>query len=210
MHEQFAPNHGYPSNVNVHGNGFIQIDLGGSPETRIHIWDQKLKYMCQKVNTDHHNHRFGFVSLILHGQIEQHELMFSRVADEDFLSDAPRWTRWEADGNRTATGNRMLVERPGDFVLMNRTALPQIEGNFYIMPPVDYHHTELLSERAVTLLTKTVVLPEDEFQASIMCLKGSQPDQSYNRYQIPWDQLLSEHIQPALAKTPFAKAEIFR
>jgi hypothetical protein len=194
---------GYPENVRVHGNGFIQIDLGGSPETRIHIWTEGLKRLTQNVNTQWHNHRFGFVSAVLRGCLRQEEMKFH-------VQDGGDWRKWQVVGARTGTGNRRLAVQPDSYIMDLETVLMVTAGEVYSMRPRLYHRSVPWSKTVVTLFTKTQVIPDDKYQASVFCKAGLEPDQKYDRRQIPFYDLLHEHIIPALKGTPLEKMAMFQ
>ena len=188
---------GYPENVYVHGNGFVQIDLGGRPETRVHIWTRGLWQLCQNVNTQIHDHRFGFVSAVLKGALVNQLI-------EPFPDLNGHYRKWQAEGERTETGNRRLAPI-GNLHTLRPLAPDHVvgAGNIYSMPPAMFHRSLPLTPHVVTLMTKTLVIPEDQFQASIMCEAAKEPDQAWDRRSMPWTQLMHEHILPALAGTPF-------
>lgn len=199
----------YPTNVCVHGNGFIQISLGGLRETRIHIWDDELMELTQKVNTQWHDHRFGFSSTVLRGALRQQEIDFFPV----FSAERDSWSRWQATGERQANGNRPLVKQPRHYRRSIRNQFVVAQGSSYSMPSREIHRSIPLVSPTVTLFTKTQVLPEDDWMASVYCPRGHQPDQEYDRFQIPFDKLLRHHIWPALRGTPLesvTKEDIFR
>lgn len=197
----------YPDNVYVHGNGFIQVSLGGAPETRLHIWPRSLVGQCQKTNTQWHNHRFGFMSTVVSGILANTWALFEEVPASDPTGD---WDRWEATGERGPLGNRPLMRQPGFFSKrLDCTDTINVSSS-YVMWPVKYHRSEPVTEFAVTLMTKTEEYPADVFQASIMCAGGTEPDNTWDRRAIPFDRLNQQYIVPALAGTPFAHADIFR
>lgn len=191
----------YPTNVCVHGNGFIQISLGGQPlETRIHIFDKRLEKLCQQVNTRFHNHRFGFVSTVLFGQISNETLEFVR-------DERGEWVEWKATGSRMACGNRMLMQQDGFHRMKSGGQYLVHNTQSYMQDSREYHISHLLSDVAVTLMVKTEVLPVEDFMASVMCRRQQKPDTLFNRYQIPWPVLRDSYINPALAETPFGWAK---
>lgn len=198
----------YPDNVCVHGNGFVQVSLGGDPhETRVHVWHPELPD-CQHVNTQTHNHRFGFTSTVLRGTVHQEELAVESLDCVPRLGaqtrdDGKGWTLWTAGEDRLPTGNRPLVQQPGRYGVDCRHDFYIFEGQSYSMAPGEFHRTiPALDGLVVTLLTKTRVWPTDDFQASVMCREGSQPDQEYDRFQVPWSDL-ARIITDALKGTPF-------
>lgn len=188
---------GYPDNVYVHGNGFVQIDLGGQPEHRIHIWTRGLFQQAQNVNTQIHDHRFGFVSSVVKGALVNQSI-------EPFPDANGRYRKWQAEGERAETGQRRLVPVGGLHSIMPLGPDHVVAaGNIYAMPPKMFHRSIPLTPFVVTLMSKSAVIPTEEFQASVMCEAAKEPDQTWDRRSIPWMQLLSEHITPALAGTPY-------
>lgn len=196
----------YPANVCVHGNGFVQISLGGMPETRIHIWHKDLPD-CQHVNTQVHDHRFGFVSTVLRG-VQVNNLI------ETFFCFLPEnvdqeWEKWTAAPGRLITGNRPLVKQPGTFGLQSVGESEYHPGEAYNMVPRVYHVTKPGAPITVTLMTKTHIIPEEEFQASVLCRKGQEPDQEFDRFQVPWLEL-RDIMTDALDETPFKGLQPWR
>ena len=186
----------YPDNVCVHGNGFVQVSLGGDPhETRLHVWHPRLTTLCQRVNTQTHNHRFGFHSAVLRGAVRQEELSV-------YPNDDGGWSMWTAGPDRLPTGNRPLLRQPGRFGVRLGTSFVVHAGRSYDMPPRMFHRTTPMTSVAVTLMTKTEVLPADEFQASVLCGADLEPDQAYDRSQIPWPEL-ERMLTSCLESTPF-------
>jgi hypothetical protein len=187
----------YPSNVCVHGNGFVQVSLGGDPhETRIHVWHPSLPSRTQKVNTSTHNHRFGFTSTVLRGTVMQQELRIY------FDAKHGTWTKWTAGEDRLPTGNRELVKQYGAFRVEELEPFQISAGGSYSMGPVFFHRTVPVTPVAVTLMTKTKVIPANIFQASVLCHWHSEPDQEYSRFQMPWPGL-EAILMECLRGTPF-------
>lgn len=201
----------YPSNVCVHGNGFAQIALakgfrGSERETRIHVWHPALKELTQKVNTQIHNHRFGFVSTVMRG-VAKHIEILPRFAQDCDIGDV--YHQWRATGDRLPTGNRAL-ERVSNQLWTLRRMSPVMIRPFgsYAMRPGDFHTTVSETPILVTLMTKTVVHPTEHLQASVFCRKGTEPDQDFDRFQIPWEDLRSM-LRLALDGTPFEGEELW-
>lgn len=193
----------YPKNVSVHGNGFIQISLGGRLESRIHIFDYRLYEMTKEVNTRIHNHRFAFTSTCLKGTFLNHVYSF-----EERDKERGSWREWRAQaGPRNKTGNRQLVLQLGAFVRKTQLSHKITRGQQYFTPTHLFHESEPTSDVVVTLITKTEVLPENSFQASVMCKLGTEP-QDWDRFSIPWEELLHEYILPALEGTPFEDSKL--
>jgi len=171
------PSRDYPKNVCVHGNGFVQIVLSGDPhETRLHIWHPALTARTQTVNTKTHNHRFGFHSAVLRGSVLQTRL--------DVQPSNGPWTKWVAGPDRLPTGNRALVKQPGKFTVTIPLIYPVSVLCTYKMSPGDFHRTTPITDIAVTLMTKTKIIPATVFQASVLCRDGLEPDQEYDRSSI--------------------------
>ena len=197
----------YPENVCVHGNGFVQISLGGTPETRIHIWAPRLAEITQNVNTQWHNHRFGFVSTVLRGRMKNQLMEFNMVGRHPSPFNGPTYHRWEAKGDRLPSGNRPLVRKPWNY-RMEPSAEHVVEaGQSYHMSPIAYHRTVPMTPYVTTLMTKCQVIPIEEFTASVMCKHGQEPDQDFDRFQIPWDEL-RQMISDGLDGTPFTVEEV--
>lgn len=203
----------YPENVYVHGNGFVQIKLmddgaglNREREARIHIWHPSLMKLTQNVNTRIHNHRFGFISTVLRGSLDNYEVIWW-VKASPLADDTYEW--WIARDDRLATGNRPLVQyRDGWFGVRLMAPTTVEQGESYVVEPKIWHYTEPLTEYVVTLMTKTHVIPESEFKASVFCRVGRQPDQTFDRRQIPWGNL-EKLIRAALEGTPFETTDLW-
>lgn len=201
---------GYPSNVCVHGNGFVQVSLGGQPETRIHIWHRDLPD-CQHVNTATHNHRFGFFSSVLKGSVVQEELSVLRQysVPTTFTDRVTPWELWTAGPQRLPTGNRPLVKQEGLYTVGVFNTKYVSRSLSYSMEARNFHRTTPQTDVAVTLMTKTAVLKSSEFQASVLCKQGLEPDQEFDRFQLRWPEL-SAIITDALQCTPFQDVPVLR
>jgi len=149
----------------VHGNGFIQIDI--EPGRRLHIWGDP-RIPCQKVSTQIHNHRFGFVSTILHGVM--HNIRYT-------LHKGTRFQLYEAvarEGEDTAL-------HPVEGCLVNVQDFedaPLMVGDTYYMAPGGWHETTPYG-LTVTLMMKTET--HFDLKAQVLCEVGKTPDNEFNR-----------------------------
>jgi len=196
----------YPSNVVVHGNGFVQIVLADGPyerETRLHIWHPELTELTQNVNTQIHDHRFGFVATVLKG--EQHNTQVSWRKGVARI-EPHNYRRWFASGERLDTGNRPLVCDEFPYEVMNKRIYFIGAEESYTMYPRNFHVTKPGTDVVVTLMNKTIVLTD--YKASVFCKWGQEPDQEFDRRQIPWDHL-ETLIKGCLKETPFENERLW-
>ena len=162
--------------ISLHGLGFIQVTLPANK--RLHVWHPDLPRRSCYQYSSIHNHRFSFKSTVLVGtQVNQryHIVMHPEGTHEAISHDGPRS---EKGGRLSYPVGRVNIVKKGDV----ETYTP---GSWYIMPPLEYHETPN-SGIVVTLMEK---LEEGEIHANSIIEHGHTFDQSFDRFQIPADEL---------------------
>jgi hypothetical protein len=159
------------TDIRVHGNGFIQLDIG---EKRLHVWPEK-KLLTQKVYTGIHNHKFSLESEILIGCLKhiQYTVSENNIDGEYQLYNAvPR------EGQDT---EMVLFNAGKKYDFINPQTFEMQKGSKYDFPHSLFHESIGIGLTA-TLLTKTLSLKH--LPALIACKVGKNPDNEFNRYQI--------------------------
>ena len=161
--------------LRVHGNGFIQLDIGDGQ--RIHVWGSRA-IPRQKVSTQIHNHRFDFESVTLAGEIENRiysltlgneyrEYYPSSIGGEDTILVCDKWSN------------------PVDTLLLEAYTISVGQG--YSMDYRSFHET-MASELSMTLMTKTEVYKI--YAPRVLVPVGSEPDNDFLRYEFSHTYLL--------------------
>ena len=124
-----------PTGWRAHGLGIAQKYI--DENTRVHVWDPSLTGFAEEETT--HNHRFGFASLILYGQVQHTEV----VIDDAFGDWQQAAFTTTPEGVSTLTIGHVGIksEHPCKFNV----------GDTYVFPAGAYHRAAATS-LAVTLL----------------------------------------------------------
>jgi len=161
------------SNVpRVHGNGFIQLDIPGSPGHRINIWPEQ-KLQTQKVYTGIHNHKFSFKSKVLLGTLihKQFEnIVLDDNGDCNIYKAAPR------DNEDT----QLVLASSHLFKLTNPQTFKMTAGSEYEFLAGKFHDSNGCGLTA-TLMEKTSI--DKSIDVIVVCPKDKEPDNDFNRYQ---------------------------
>ncbi len=150
----------------LHGNGFLQLDLPDN--RRLHIWSDELPN-AQKVDTTIHDHRFGFKSTILIGELVNTVYDFIPAANGEYRLYNPRVRRGE---------DTMLLptEAVGNFRLNSATSYRPSQS--YQMEYKDFH-TSGYKGLSATLMEKMYVAP---VAPRVACPLDMEPDNQFTRY----------------------------
>lgn len=158
----------------VHGNGFIQVDLWG-PGSRLNVWGHP-DIPRQRVSTAIHDHRFGFVSTCIRGQIVNftYEVGERCPAGYDVYEPRPR------KGEDTE-----LVRVDGPLRLTAvRGSILSAEGyggvpRAYAVAPGEVHEADPLGGPAATVMTKTITW--DDYRPRVFVPSLLRPDNDLDR-----------------------------
>ncbi len=148
----------------VHGNGFIQLDLG--EQKRLHIWGHPA-IPRQIVDTGIHDHRFDFTSTVIAGR-----LINARYHPGNA-------TRYKIYTPQTREGeDTILCETGASMMVANPTMIMVREGEKYGMFARDFH--ESFTDRpSATVMTKLgSTHPE---APRVLVPLGKEPDNDFNR-----------------------------
>lgn len=158
------------SNIRVHGNGFLQLDIGEGE--RIHVFGHP-RLPRQTVSTPIHNHRFGFESRVLRGVLVNLTWAFSfersyRATHQGYVAQP----RMDEDTELVPVGEM------GVLMLLKHEVI--VEGRSYTMRPRQFHQS-MADEPTVTHMRKTDQL---DLEPTVLCRKGMTPDNAFNRYDL--------------------------
>lgn len=163
----------------VHGNGFVQVDL--APKTRLHVWHPYLPR--QKVPTPIHDHRFGFTSEVLVGELLNVE--YRVKIGYEFNVHEPQ-TRDREDTVLVPTGDTVSLE----IMLLDLVRM----GGSYEMQPGAFHET-FVHSRTATVMTKT---SETTARPRVLVPRGLRPDNEWNRYEVIDEKMVRDIITDVL------------
>ncbi len=158
-------------NIRVHGNGFIQLDVG--EDQRVHVWgfDDTTR---QRVSTQIHNHRFDFRSTLLSGRLENRRYSIFRVLThrEGYYH---LYYASAVGGEETK-----LVRSEGGEIVHPVCDDTQIifPGITYRMEHAEYHET-IPHELSMTIMTKTATY--GPVTPGVLVPIGSEPDNDFKR-----------------------------
>lgn len=158
------------SNIRVHGNGFLQLDVGEGE--RIHVFGHP-RLPRQKVSTPIHNHRFGFESTVLRGVLVN--LTWAFMTDKSHRATHQGYVVHPRVGEDTE-----LVPQGDTGIVMLLRHEVIVQGKSYKMQPRQFHQS-MADEPTVTHMVKTGAL---ELEPMVLCRMGMQPDNTFNRYDL--------------------------
>lgn len=160
--------------ISLHGLGFIQLQLQGGQ--RLHVWHPELPRRRCFEHSSIHNHRFGFESQVLVGQM----ININYRAFDAHEDDATHLL-YLHEGQRSPRGGRPWA--PYQPVTMFEESREVIDaGQIYRMQAYDFHRTEPGGDgRVATLMTKR---GEGEAGAMSSCRIGIEPDTDFDRFQL--------------------------
>lgn len=167
--------------LRLHQNGFIQLDLLGLENSRLHIWSQGMP-KAQDPRTPIHNHTFCFKSTIIVGELTNVEY---------------NWV----DADRAVNGDPVchLYTGSGDYEEL--VVVPESEGTFYefnkhtYKPGYTYHfphgayHDSWGNGLTATIMTKTNIGCISQATVVVPLGEGG-PDNSFRRDQYPQEELM--------------------
>lgn len=188
----------------VHGNGFVQIDLG--PRVRLHVWGDP-RIPKQAVDVPIHDHSFGFVSYVLVGALEN-------VVYEMCALDDPRLA--QVTFPRVVVPHRATVRRGSDTALSpsgdpatkifsSRRRIVRA-GEHYEMRPADIHESIPHGVTVSIIFKDGPSLAQGGPAPLVYVPEGVEPDNVFDRHAV--DQaLLWRVVEDAFAKIDLGVAE---
>lgn len=164
-------------NFRIHGNGFIQADLG--EDLRIHVWHPDLPK--QKVSTPIHNHCFSFSSRVVVGAIEHREFEVVNVGRN--AGDKVVYNKYRAQ-HRDREDTVLVKESNAIYTAESKKKEKIVRaGKVYTFKRGAYHTTfPQFNGIAATIMERFNVGPD--IQPTILCLVDEEPDNEFHRYTI--------------------------
>lgn len=165
----------------VHGNGFIQLDLGEN--YRVNFWGHK-DIPKQEVDTGIHDHAYDFISCILKGSI------FNTRYEKEIGKTHKVYVPQVAEGHDTklidTKTTTAIRESQVEHICFDD--IPDcLTTKSYYMLAGELHKTEAF-EPAVTLMKK---IPKPKFiqkhSASVLVKWGERPDNQFDRHAFNHD-----------------------
>lgn len=147
----------------VHGNGILRIRL--QDDLYLHIYDPRIPR--QKIRTDIHDHRFGFVSKILQGELTQ-----MKYIDTLGPRGGVRYRQAEVDGQ--IENGLKLTGKLVELLEIERKTFKA--GDEYSLHPGEIHQVYALGF-TITLLKKTEYAG---FEPRIFVPDGQVPDNDFD------------------------------
>lgn len=171
------------TNIRVHGNGFIQMDLIGG--MRLHVWHPDIPR--QKVPTPIHNHRFSFTSRVVAGVIYHQEYSVYALAPGYHHQPSEVYHRYTYDvGTPKVSALRRADTKT--FGLLQGPSKDLRAGETYYFKAGAYHTTEPTVNGGIsaTIMWKTGT--DEEVEPSVMCQSDKEPDNEFLKFthNEPW------------------------
>lgn len=156
--------------LTVHGNGFIQVPLAGGG--RMHVWHPECPR--QKVSTDIHDHRFSFTSTVIRG------VLINTLFRTDPHASGRPWKVYAPGDGSTGQDHDSLFDTGCRLSCTWYSGKVISAGDTYKMEHRAFHQSVPKSERAVTVMFKTQVLPELG-PSRVLVPEGQEPDNDFSR-----------------------------
>lgn len=164
---ELARKHG--ARPRVHGNGFLQLDLVPSGNTRLHIWHPELPK--QDVKTTVHDHVFDMDSTVKKGRLLQ--VVKHYALEHEGTPTDEVWMVNTRMGDDTVLGPTGVLVRHS----LEETYLIEA-GEGYSQRAFTFHDSIPQTDIVVTVMTKEWVHPGEP---RIMVPVGLKPDNSFRR-----------------------------
>lgn len=166
---------------NLHGNGFIQLDV--APNWRLHVWPME-PIPAQKVYTPWHDHVFRIESTILVGFLKHTHFRIAEVV---------RGTHHLYEAHSRTGSNTELIKKGTTFNIEEIGTCVFNAGSNYSFEPHEFHTSEGIGLTA-TLMHK-VRYPKksiDVKKPRVLCTVDKMPDNEYNRDTVDMHLLWKE------------------
>jgi len=134
------------------------------------------------VATQIHNHRFGFTSYVLVGRtfdVRYHVLPIVAPTSKPAFRVYEAVPRFQED-TRLEPTKEMVVAEVSHVEFLEA-------GDVYTFPPLEYHEHVPTRETVATFMQKGFSVPD--YNPRILVPVGVEPDNDYNRYQRPVEEL---------------------
>jgi hypothetical protein len=158
-------------NIRVHGNGFIQIDMG--PKTRVHVFGHPA-IPRQRHATMIHDHRFGFHSLVVAGCLINVDWRFHNTGRPHTHAVCIVRENQGEDTHLEMSDRTGWIEPVCLRAVSARESYTVAAGRF---------HESFANEPTVTFMTKVDCVIDH--QPRVLCrIDGPGADNSFNRYEV--------------------------
>lgn len=192
---------GHATNLRLHGNRFLQMDLDLKGDERLHVWSDYVPF-AQAYPTLIHDHAFSFYSEVLAGtliNVDYVDVSGTTATTTsgdvyDVYEPAPRKL---SDTALMATGKQVRL------ACYDNQEMVQVlrPGDKYSVSAGLFHATTYLGF-AVTLMRKVPPDPEaTPPKPRVCCPVGRVPDNNFSRYQYD-DAYLWSAVRATLAMVP--------
>lgn len=177
-------------NFRIHGNGFIQVDLG--KDFRLHVWHPDLPR--QKVSTPIHNHCFSFNSRVIVGAIEHRE--FEVVNVGRYTGDNVLYHKYRTK-KRHLEDTILVKETNACYTAESKKQMQVIRaGKVYTFERGRYHTTFTLHGTAATIMERFNV--GSDINPTVLCLADEEPDNDFHRYNVMDEKKLEQIVRSVL------------
>jgi len=161
----------------VHGNGFIQLDIGDNH--RVHFWGHP-DIPKQKVNTQIHDHMFDFISFVLKGSLVN--VLYAPKNGRDYQIHTPVRTKGTEDTKLVGTNQFISVDEiKVEYVAANKDDDLKLHQN-YTMISDRLHETQVF-DPTVTLMKYIKKPPylQTKKHPWVLVAAGDEPDNEFDR-----------------------------
>lgn len=163
--------------ISLHGLGFIQVQLQGGQ--RLHVWHPDLPRRRCFEHSAIHNHRFGFRSQVLVGEMENIRYEAAIHPDGEYIAYRHEGARQDGGGRPWNAVERVALTE------QRTERLPA--GAAYHMGAYDFHCTRPAGDgRVATIMQKT---GDHSRGATSLCKADIEPDTDFDRFQLSPAQL---------------------
>ena len=178
------------SNIRLHGNGFIQIDV--RQHVRMHVWTPWTLVNAQKVHTPIHNHTFSFRSQIVKGTLRNQPYRVRFCERYQSTHDVYLAVSRSGQDTRLALSSEWHVQARESDAVLDWSA-----GETYAFDAGEFHQSIPLTPVVITLMMKTS--RDAAFGPFVLAPHDVEPDNDFNRYQHSEETLHREVMAALLA-----------
>lgn len=163
----------------VHGNGFIQVDLGGNE--RLHVWGHS-DIPRQDVYTGIHDHRFDFVSTVIRGRLLNVTYAAAPSAAGEWQVYRPRVR--EGEDTKLVPQDTYWSLLPVSIEMVSSASASRRYGMIS-----EVIHETIPRGPAATIIRKTGV--DENYEPRVFVPVGAEPDNDFDRYGFSEERLWS-------------------
>ena len=155
----------------VHGNGILRIRL--QDDLYLHIYDPRIPR--QKVRTDIHDHRFGFVSKILQGELTQIKYRVVHDLPYHYHPRGVKYSLAQVDGQ--VENGLVLTDKVEELMVVEKKTFKA--GEEYVLHPQEIHQV-YAPGLTITLLKK---IEYSGFEPRIFIPENQLPDNDFDNQE---------------------------